>query len=141
MKDSITTIYLAIAGLLLLAIGGAILLAPHAFHGSNGIELGNNPTMLSEIRAPGGLLAGAAILALISVFRLGLRAFTTPLMVLIYGSFGLARLLSIMQDGMPAGSIIGATILELVVAAIGIAILWRQRNAPASESAIAIAAR
>ena len=127
MKNSIATIYLTLAGILLLAIGGAIMLAPHAFHASNGIELGNNPPLLSEIRAPGGMLAAAAMLALISVFRLSLRAFTTPLLVLVYGSFGLARLVSMVQDGMPAGSIVGATVLELIVAIIGIAILWQQR--------------
>jgi hypothetical protein len=138
MKDSVTTIYLAIAGLLLLVIGAAILLAPHAFHGSNGIELGNNPNMLSEVRAPGGLLAGSAILALISVFRRGLRAFSTRLMVLVYGSFGLARLVSMAMDGYPSSSIVGATLLELIVAAIGIAVLWRQRIAP--DSALAVAA-
>ncbi|MEM7611553.1 MAG: DUF4345 domain-containing protein [Pseudomonadota bacterium] len=136
MKNPIATIYLMLAGLLLLAIGGAILLAPHAFHASNGIELGNNPTMLSEIRAPGGLLAASAVLALISVFRRRLRAFTTPLLVLIFGSFGLARLVSMAQDGIPGGSIVGATVLELIVAAIGIAILCRQQAAADSRLAV-----
>lgn len=136
MKNLIATIYLTLAGLLLLAIGGAILLAPHAFHASNGIELGNNPTLLSEIRAPGGMLAAAAMLTLFSVFRLSLRAFTTPLLVLVYGSFGLARLVSIVQDGMPAGSIVGAAVLELIAAIIGIAILWQQRAAADQRFAV-----
>ena len=140
MKNSIATIYLTLAGLLLLAIGGAILLAPHAFHASNGIELGNNPTLLSEIRAPGGMLAATAVLALISVFRLSLRAFTTPLLVLVYGSFGLARLVSMVQDGMPADSIVGATVLELIVAAVGVALLWSRHNASASQMTVASAA-
>ena len=67
MKNSITTVYLAMAGLLLLGIGSSLLFTPHAFHGSNGIFLGSNPNLLSEIRAPGGLLAANGILALISV--------------------------------------------------------------------------
>ncbi len=127
MKNSIGTIYLTLAGLLLLTIGGAVLFAPHAFHASNGIDLGNNPTMLSEIRAPGGLLAVVAMLALISVVRHRLRAFTLPLLVLVYGSYGLARVVSMVQDGMPASSIVGAAFIELIVAIIGIAIIWRQR--------------
>ena len=125
---SANVIYLALAGLLLLSIGGAILLVPHAFHGNNGIELGTDPTFLSEVRAPGGLLAGSAILALASVFRPDLRALATQLLVLVYGSFGIARLASIVLDGMPADSIIGAMITELVVAAIGVAICWLQRS-------------
>ena len=46
MKNTTTVVYLVIAGFLLLAIGGAILLAPHAFHGGNGIPLGDTPSGL-----------------------------------------------------------------------------------------------
>ncbi|MEL7297652.1 MAG: DUF4345 domain-containing protein [Pseudomonadota bacterium] len=126
MRHTITTVYLTLAGFLLLAIGGSILLAPHAFYASNDIALGSNPTLLSEIRAPGGLLTATALLALISVVRRRLRAFAMPMLVLVYGSFGLARLVSITQDGIPANSIVSAMILELAVATIGVAILWRR---------------
>jgi hypothetical protein len=53
----LTSIFLTVSGLLLLAIGSTILFVPHAFYASDGIVLGNNPSLLSEIRAPGGLLA------------------------------------------------------------------------------------
>ena len=130
MKNPVTTIYLASAGLLWLVIGGAILMAPHAFHGSNGIDLGNNPNMLSEIRAPGGLLASSGLLVLISVFRGSVRDVAIRLTVLVYGSFGVARLVSIAQDGMPSSSIVGAMMLELLIAAVGAALLCRQHTAP-----------
>jgi hypothetical protein len=136
MKNSIATTYLVLAGTLLLAIGGAILLAPHAFHASNEIQLGNNPSLLSEIRAPGGLLTATATLALISVFRRRLRASTIPMLVLVYGSFGLARLVSMVQDGIPAAPIVAATVLELIVAVVGIAILWEQRATAESRPAV-----
>ena len=141
MRNAVTTTYLAIAGLLLLVIGGAILMAPHAFHGSNGIVLDNNPNMLSEIRAPGGLLASSGFLVLISVFRDSLREFTIQLTVLVYGSFGIARLVSMAQDGMPSSSIVGAMILELLIAAVGAALLWRQHTASVSELSVASATR
>ena len=127
MKNTMTVIYLVIAGLLLLAIGGAILLAPHAFHGSNGIILGDNPNLLSEIRAPGGLLAASGIMILASAIRVRLRASAVQLTTLVYGSFGLARLVSMALDGMPSNSIVGATVLELVVASIGSALLLQAR--------------
>ena len=127
MRQTIQTAYLTLTGLLLLAIGGAILIAPRAFYASNDIALGHDPTLLSEIRAPGGLLWATAILALISVARQHMRSFTTPLLVLVYGSFGLARLVSITQDGIPAQPIISAMILELSVAVIGVAILRQQQ--------------
>ena len=141
MKNSAPTVYLTVAGLLLLVVGGAILLAPHAFYGSNGIVLGNNPDLLSEIRAPGGLLASSGVFALMSVFRRHLRLIAVQLTVLVYGTFGLARLVSMVQDGTPSTSIVGATILELLIALIGIAMLLRYRPAPASEITVSSAAR
>ena len=127
MKNTMTVIYLVIAGLLLLTIGSAILLVPHAFHGSNGIILGDNPNLLSEIRAPGGLLAASGIMILASAIRVRLRASAVQLTTLVYGSFGLARLVSMALDGMPSNSIVGATVLELVVASIGSALLLQAR--------------
>ncbi|MEO1037662.1 MAG: DUF4345 domain-containing protein [Pseudomonadota bacterium] len=127
MKNTMTVIYLVTAGLLLLAIGGAILLAPHAFHGGNGINLGDNPNLLSEIRAPGGLLAASGIIILAGAFRTKMRAPAVQLTSLVYGSFGLARIVSMALDGMPSSSIVGAAALELIVAFVGLVILRRAR--------------
>ena len=41
---------------------------------------------------------------------------------LVYGSFGLSRLLGVALDGMPAQGIVGATVLELIMAVIGLVI-------------------
>ena len=129
MKNPMTVTYLVIAGLLLLAIGGSILIAPHAFHGSNGITLGDNPNLLSEIRAPGGLLAGSGIVILTGAFRRQLRSWAVELTALVYGSFGVARLISMALDGVPSSLMMGATLLELIVAFLGFVILWRSRAA------------
>ena len=127
MKSSLTVLYLVIAGLLLLVIGGALVVVPHSFHGSNGIALGHDPNLLSEIRAPGGLLANSGIIILIGAMRRQLRSLAVRLTTLVYGSFGLARIVSIALDGMPSSSIVAATVLELVVAFVGLTILWRRR--------------
>ena len=124
MKNTMTVTYLAVGGLLLLAIGSAILLAPHAFHGSNGIARGEDPNLLSEIRAPGGLLAVSSLVILSGALRTQLRSRTVQLCVLVYGSFSVARLASMALDGTPATSIVGATVLELIVALVGLA-LWQ----------------
>lgn len=135
MKSRLTFVFLFIAGLLLLAIGGTILLAPHALHAGNGIVLGNDPNLLSEIRAPGGLLVGSAVLILLGVFRPSLRSLAVMLTVLVYGSFGLARLLGLALDGMPATGIVAATVIELVVATIGVMMLRRPSDTASTESA------
>ncbi len=127
LKQS-TVVYLVIAGLLLVAIGGAIFLFPHAFHGSNGIELSDNPNLLSEIRAPGGLLLASGMTMLLGAFRQPLRNVALQLSVLIYGSFGVSRLVSMGIDGMPSSSIVAATLVEAVVAIAGMFVLSRARS-------------
>ena len=128
MKNTTTVIYLVISGLLLLAIGATILAVPHAFHGSNGIALGDNPNLLSEIRAPGGLLAASGVIILIGGFRPLLRSQAVQLTTLVYGSFGLARIVAMALDGMPSSSIVGAAVVEVVVAIVGLALLVRSRG-------------
>ncbi|MDJ0751570.1 MAG: DUF4345 domain-containing protein [Woeseiaceae bacterium] len=139
MKNSLTVLYLVIAGLLLLVIGGALMFAPHSFHGSNGIVLGNDPSLLSEIRAPGGLLASSGMIILIGAIRRQLRSPAVQLTALVYGSFGLARLVSMALDGMPSSSIVAATALELIVALVGLAVLWRLRGKFASDQSLEVA--
>lgn len=131
MRQLTTIIYLLIAGLLLLTVGGTILLVPDAFHGGNGITLNTNPNLLSEMRAPGALLAGSGIFILLGALRTTLRPTAVQLSVLVYGTFALARLLSIALDGMPSSSLIGAAVLELMVALAGLVIVWGRR-APAA---------
>ena len=135
MKSRLTFVFLFIAGLLLLVIGGTILLAPHAFHAGNGIVLGHDPNLLSEIRAPGGLLVGSAVFILIGALRPDRQSLAVMLTVLVYGSFGLARLIGLALDGMPATGIVAATVIELVVAAIGLLMLRRQSDAASTKSA------
>ena len=144
MKNSLTVTYLVLAGLLLLTIGGTLILAPHAFHGGNGVVLGDNPNLLSEIRAPGGILVSSAIIILIGAFRAPLRLRAVQLTTLVYGSFGVPRLVSIALDGLPASSIVAAMALELAFALIGLVMLWRwkavSRLAPGRNFADAPAA-
>ena len=123
--NRLTPLFLSFAALLLLAIGSAILLFPHAFYASDGIVLGNEPSLLSEIRAPGGLLAVSGLCVLIGAFRQSLRSSALMLTVLVYGSFGLSRLVSLSLDGSPSSSLLVATTIELVMAAIGLGILSR----------------
>jgi hypothetical protein len=119
----LTVIFLSVSGLLLLAIGCTILFVPHAFYASDGIVLGNDPRLLSEIRAPGGLLATSGLFILAGVLRPTLRSLAFILTILVYGSFGLSRLLSFYLDGMPSNSLAIATVIELVMAGIGLVML------------------
>jgi len=124
--NRLTSLFLGCAALLLLAIGGTILFIPHLFYASDGIILGNNPSLLSEIRAPGGLLASSGFLILLGVFRAHFRSLSITLTTLVYGTFGLSRLVGFILDGMPSNSLVIATGVELTVAVIGLVLLWCQ---------------
>lgn len=134
MKHWPSLAFLFLSGALLLGIGGSIVWVPHVFHAGNGIVLGDDPSLLSEIRAPGGLLAGSGLLILLGAVRAGLRTLAMKLVVLVYGSFGLSRLVGLTLDGMPANGIIGATAIELFVAAIGLVLILRQSGTGSAES-------
>ena len=130
----VTSILLIVSGLLLLAIGGTILFVPHAFYASDGIVLGTDPSLLSEIRAPGGLLATSGLFILAGVFRPTLRSFALMLTILVYGSFGLSRLVGLALDGMPSNSLAIATVIELVMAGIGFVMLRTITGGSPSDS-------
>ena len=134
MKISLNVLFLSIAGLMLLTIGVEVLLTPQTFYANDGVLLGNNPSLLSEIRASGGLLAGGALVMFAGIVRPSVRSLAMTLSVLIYGSFGLSRLLSLILDGIPSNNLLMATAIELTVAAIGITMLYLQPNTDSSAN-------
>ena len=120
MKHWFTIIFLSLSGLLLMVIGASILIVPKAFYAMNGITLGNDPSMLSEIRAPGGLFVVISIFILLGVLRSRHRPLAMLLTLITFGSIGISRLFSMVMDGMPVRGLVEATVIELVVAAIAL---------------------
>ncbi len=118
-----TRIFVGAVGGLLIAVGTGLMFQPHDFSAANGIILGDNPSQLSEIRAPGALLIISALFMLISVGRARLLEPALALIAGIYGSYGLARLFSLMIDGPPSHSLVQAMIIELVIAGLS-SIAW-----------------
>ncbi|KAA3636729.1 MAG: DUF4345 domain-containing protein [Calditrichaeota bacterium] len=115
MNNRKTKVLLIFSGLILLSVGAGILFWPHEFYKSNGTILGNEPGLLSEIRAGGGLLFGAGIFVFFSVFRSKLHHQALRLSALVYITFGIARLASIVFDGVPSTSLVVSTGIELLV--------------------------
>ena len=74
------------------AVGAQLLLfTPGVMHGANGVTLGTDPSLLSEVRAPGGALVafGALIAAGAWVRRLRFPAAVAA--TALYGSYAAAR--------------------------------------------------
>ena len=117
--------FLVVSGLIAAAIGGAILVAPAAFHASNGIELAADPSLMSEVRAPGGALLGLGLLMLAGGFMASLARVSTAVAAAVYLSYGLARLVSVAVDGVPADGLLLAAGAELLIGAIALAFVAR----------------
>ncbi|MBG0829382.1 DUF4345 domain-containing protein [Planomonospora sp. ID67723] len=129
MQDSkVLKSVLLVAGLVAVGIGGAILFAPAAFHGVNGIELGGDSNLLSEMRAPGGMLLAIGALVVLGAFVSRL-AFTAAVVgALSFLSYASSRVLGIAVDGMPAGGLVLATVLEAVIGLACVSVLLRYRH-------------
>ncbi len=124
---------LGIGGITALAIGACITLAPHAFYGSYGITLGQDPNLLSELRAPGAGLAVLGAIMLAGVIRAATRPIALAVALTVYLAFPAGRIVGIVVDGMPSGGIIGALAVEIIIAGL-LLFAFKPRRAMNSES-------
>jgi len=122
-----TKLMLFVAGAIAAGIGLSGLVWPVAFHASAGIALGDNPSLMSEMRAPAAMLlaAGGFILASVRVARW--RPAAIRVSAAVYLSYGLARLYSLSVDGAPDGMLLAAAAIELVIGAVCGAMILRTR--------------
>jgi hypothetical protein len=121
MNNLKSRILLLVSGTVLVLIGAMVVLAPSSFFAGNGVVLSPNPNLLSEIRAPGGLLLLAGLLILWGAFRAGFVQSALALSILVYGSYGCSRLFSMAVDGIPQASLVGAATIELLLAILCLA--------------------
>ncbi len=120
-------ITLLVAGALLILVGGFIIGAPVDFYAANSIELGANPSLLNELKAPAGMLLVAGLFMLAAIVVQAISDTAIALAALIYLSYAGARLASMAFDGMPAAGLVQAAALEAVVGLVclGLFILKR----------------
>lgn len=111
-------ITLGIAGGTAFGIGAAILTAPYPFYASYGITLGSDASLLSELRAPAAALAAFGLLMLAGILRLALAPVSVAVALTVFLAFPTGRLVSLLADGMPSDSIIGALAIEAGIAAL-----------------------
>ncbi len=109
---------LGVSGITASAIGGFILFAPHAFYASYGISLGQDPNLLSELRAPGAGLAALGVLMLAGLWRTTLQGAAVAAAFAVFIAFPVGRLVSLALDGLPSSAVLGALAIELVIAVL-----------------------
>ncbi|WP_299871780.1 DUF4345 domain-containing protein [uncultured Cocleimonas sp.] len=116
MKNlKVLKIVLFISGLIAAAIGGAIVVIPIAFYSTYSIELGGNVALLNEIRASGGALLVTGILIISGAFFTRMTFTSIVISTLLYLSYGLSRMLSMVIDGMPSEGFVQSAALEIVI--------------------------
>lgn len=130
-------IALGLAGLTAFTIGAFILFAPHAFYAGYGITLGDDASLLSELRGPGAGLAGFGLLMLRGIWRHATFSVAVAAALTVFVAFPAGRLVGLALDGMPSGSVIGALVVELMIAALCFAAFRRRlwQRAPALRPA------
>lgn len=106
---------LIVAGALLILVAGFILAAPVDFYAAYGIELGADPSLLNELKAPAGFLLAAGLFILTAAFVRRLAETATALAATIYLSYAGSRFASMLLDGMPAEGLVQAAVLETVI--------------------------
>lgn len=134
-------IALGLSGLTAVTIGAFILFAPHAFYASYGITLGEDANLLSELRAPGAGLAGFGLLMLLGIWRQAVLPVGMAAALTVFIAFPVGRLVGLSVDGMPSGNVIGALVVELILAALCLAAFRRRLWQPAPGPSAAQPAR
>jgi hypothetical protein len=106
---------LGVSGLTAAAIGLAITLDPQAFYSSHGIQLTPQPSLMSELRAPGAGLSVLGLIILAGAFVQGMASRAASLGAAVFFAFAAGRLVSFALDGRPTDGILLALGLEFVL--------------------------
>jgi len=129
-NSKVLKIILFLLGLPLIVFGTWRLTMPVEFHDFSGIILGSDVGVLSEARGAGGMILVSGILILLGAFSAKLRFTSTVLSILVFLSFGFARLFGIVMDGMPGEKLIQGIIGEFVMGSIGVFAFLKYRKKP-----------
>jgi len=114
MKQSkILNAILFVSGLVGIVVGGGMLFSPVEFHATSGVLLDGSTNLNNEMRAAGGPILVGGIIIVAAAFFERLRFAATLMSGAFYLSYGSARIVSIMIDGMPSTALIQITGLEI----------------------------
>lgn len=122
MSRYIVRTALAGSGALLGLIGGALLFAPKAFLETSHVFIDRDPGLMSELSAPSGILIITGALMILGAAKLRFAHLALSTGAIVYGSYGFGRLISMALHGFPSDSLIAATVVELAVAALLVAL-------------------
>lgn len=120
-------VVLVIATLVALAVGIAVLCFPVQFYAGYDVALGGQTDLLSDVRAQGAVLVVGGTFLSLGIFSKRRQRNSLLVGALLYGSYGLARLLSFGLDGAPGSSLMYATLIEMVIGLACLVALFERR--------------
>lgn len=109
---------LAGSGVILGLIGGALMFTPKAFLETSHVFVERDPGLMSELTAPSGVLIISGVFMILGAVKLRLTNPALMIGAIVYGSYGVGRLVSMALHGIPSHSLVAATVIELGVAAV-----------------------
>jgi len=118
MRQVITRAALAGAGAIGGLIGGALMFTPKAFLEMSQVVVERDPSLMSEITAPSGVLLISAAFLIFSAIKLRFARQALLIGAVVYGSYGVARLIGMLLHGVPSESLIAAMIFEIAIAVL-----------------------
>ncbi len=137
MSKSLTRAALAGSGVILGAVGSSIMFAPQIFLATSEAIVEHDPNLLSEVTAPSGLLVVAGAFMMLSALKLHFANLGLICGSIVYGTYGLSRLISMQLHGVPSDTLVFVTWFELGIAALllGLSLKsWQAKHLTQSSS-------
>lgn len=118
MTRLFTRIVLVGSGAMLGIIGSFIMLAPEIFLATSEVIVEQDAGLMSEVTAPTGLLVITGVFMMLSAIMVRLANAGLICGAVVYGSYGISRMVSMQLHGTPSETLIVVTYFELAVAAL-----------------------
>lgn len=129
MKNT-TLLLLHINGWTAILIGSLMVIDPVSMLHSYGLQSDLSAGLLSELKAPGGLLIASGLMMIRYSISEALHERGLQTAIMVYGGYGSVRLLGIAVDGMPPFEILVATGIELFLCGVSLITFWKIQPKP-----------
>jgi hypothetical protein len=114
-SSAIVRTILFVAGFAGASIGGLMLTMPVEFHGTAGIMLGEDISLMNELRATGGGVLVTGLFVMAGAFRTALAFASAAVATLVYLANGFGRLYSMSLDGPPSDVLVAVASAEIAM--------------------------
>ncbi|WP_321276246.1 DUF4345 domain-containing protein [Thiomicrorhabdus indica] len=135
MDNLMTKIYLLIAGMIIILVGGFISLTPNEYLASMNVQnssldrnLSSYVSLLSDLIAMGGLMIVIGLSVFMATFRNDLMKSAVLISTTFYATFVVFRVLGFLLDGIPQFEIMLAFLIEVILAFCGLFLILLKRH-------------